>query len=76
MSRRPNWHPLLTFFLWRGFSVQAGINWLQLHGWISDHCQDIYDVASVDVERVLTAAGKRHFFPQNLAPLCGRPALP
>jgi len=73
MSRRPNWHPLLTFFLWRGFTVQAGLNWLQLRAWISDNVVQLHDVASPDVERILAAAKVRHFFPSDLAPLCRRP---
>lgn len=73
---RPNWHPLLTFFLWRRFSVKDGLNWLQLRGWISDLAVELHDVASVDVDRVLTAAKVRHFFPQSVAPLCRRPDQP
>lgn len=55
--KHPNWHPLVAFFHARQFSTEAGMNWLQDHGQISDLCVTPGDVASSDILAVLTKAG-------------------
>jgi hypothetical protein len=76
MSRKPNWHPIKTLPAWKGVQLSHALNWLQLNGHISDNCTTIYDIASCDVEKILHAAGKRHFFPADIAPCCKPPELP
>jgi hypothetical protein len=74
MSRkRKNWHPLETLGHWRGMTPRQTWQWLITRGWCSDLCVDLYEIASADVDRILTAAGKRQLFPPSIAELCARP---
>lgn len=63
-------HPLATLSGWRGFTYRQTWLWLYQRGWCSDHCTSIFEIASPDVDRILTAAGVRRFFPADLSPSC------
>lgn len=51
------WSPLFWLFISRRFSENAGMNWLQDRGHISDNCVGIETVALEDVKDVLRKAG-------------------
>jgi hypothetical protein len=51
-------HPLLMLFWARRFTEAEGMDWLQGRGWISDLCVTVWDVALMDVARVIAAAGR------------------
>lgn len=52
-------HPLLWLFSWAGWTWVEGMDWLQENRWIADECIEVYDIAVVDVRRVLEAARGR-----------------
>lgn len=54
-------HPLTLLFWSRKFTIEAGMDWLQQNGHISDHCQSPEEVAPCDVLRVLDLAGTPMF---------------
>lgn len=56
-------HPLSRLFGLRGFSVQAGMAWLQDRGHVSDECLWPEDVAPCDLERIFVAAGHEELVP-------------
>lgn len=54
-----HWHPLLMLAAWARWTPAEVMDWLQGNGWVSDLCVDAYDVAVVDVGRVVVAAEGR-----------------